>query len=191
MVQDFLDIFFKAVVLLFTFASSLLAAYSIQNKWRLRNVRLSWRSGKLLGYPLFSTLFMMMITALLLFSFQMTGGEELLIFGGYLWIGSMWFISSYLASKHYITDNGIVKNINDPSQTIPWYQVVDYVTSEHGKDHQYTFSYNLDDGTYDRVRLIIPAGKHNEFKKIVSYKLKKRFEGESLPDIDLKKLQEE
>ncbi|MFN1836234.1 hypothetical protein AB2B38_013305 [Balneola sp. MJW-20] len=189
--DTFLTFFFRGVVLLFTIASTFLAVYSIQNKWRLRNVRISWRNGKMGGYPLFSTVFLLLITILFVISFRVNGSERLILFGAYFWIGCMWFISSYLASKHYITDYGIVKNINDPSQTIPWYQVMDYVETRDGSGHQYTFSYNLDNGSYNQLKILIPASRHKAFKKIVSYKLEKRFEGQSLPDIDLKRLQEE
>ena len=48
---------FVLLLALFTLAATFLALYSIGNAVRLRNVRMSWNSGKLAGYPLFSTLF--------------------------------------------------------------------------------------------------------------------------------------
>ena len=49
---------FVLVLALFTLASTFLAAYSIANALRLRNIRMSWKRGKLAGYPVFSTSFL-------------------------------------------------------------------------------------------------------------------------------------
>lgn len=107
----------------------------------------------------------------------------------------MWFISSYLASKYYITDYGIVKNINDPSQTIPWFQILDYVELDGKKGVEYLFSYSemdksLNEG-YQQLKLFVPHKEHEAVKKIVSLKLENKIEGYSIPDIDLKRIQEE
>ncbi|MFW6348641.1 MAG: hypothetical protein ACOC2C_08555, partial [Cyclonatronaceae bacterium] len=53
-----------------------------------------------------------------------------LISGGYVFIALNWFVSSYFMSKRYITDHGIVKNINDPSQTVPWSCIQDFIEYE-------------------------------------------------------------
>ena len=62
--KELLLLFFQGVMVLFTITSTLLAAYSFQNKLRLRNVRLNWRAGKMRGYPLFATVFLGLITTL-------------------------------------------------------------------------------------------------------------------------------
>jgi hypothetical protein len=116
-------------------------------------------------------------------------------FFAYLWIGSMWFVSSYLASKYYITDYGIVKNINEPSQTIPWFQILDYVELPKKGGVEYLFSYSEMDKSltagYNQLKLFVPESRQNAVKKIVSLKLENRFEGPSIPDIDLKRIQED
>lgn len=193
--KELLLIFFQGVMVLFTIASTLLAGYSLQNKFRLRNVRLNWRAGKLRGYPLFATVFLGLITTLSLIVYLLDDTKNFGYFGAYFWIGSMWFVSSYLASKHYITDHGIVKNLNEPSQTIPWFQVLDYVEKEGLKGSEYTFSYSEMDKSltkgFKQVRLFVPASKRKEFQKTVSYKLKSRMEYDALPEIKLRKIQEE
>ncbi len=193
--KEVLLIFFQGVIVLFTVSSTLLAAYSFQNKLRLRNVRLNWRAGKMRGYPLFATVFLALITTLGLIVFLTDDTKNYGYFVAYGWIGGMWFISSYLASKHYITDHGIVKNINEPSQTIPWFQILDFVEKESLEGSEFTFSYSelnksLTKG-YKQIRLFVPASKRIEFQKLVSLKLKSRIESELLPDIDLRKIQEE
>ncbi|WP_232802866.1 hypothetical protein [Gracilimonas amylolytica] len=194
-INEVLSIFFRGVVLFFAVASTLMAGYSLQNKLRLRKVRLSWRSGKLKGYPLFATVFL--VLTLTLVSIVVVNGYSTRygILFAYLWIGCMWFVSSYLASKYYITDYGIVKNINDPSQTIPWFQILDYVERDGKKGKEYLFSYSemnksIREG-YQQLKLFVPFRQHEAVKKIVSLKLENKLEGQSIPDIDLKRIQEE
>ena len=193
--KEILLFFFQGVMVLFTVSSTLLAAYSFQNKLRLRNVRLNWRAGKMKGYPLFATVFLGLISTLGLIVFLIDDTKNFGYFAAYVWIGGMWFISSYLASKHYITDHGIVKNINEPSQTIPWFQILDFVEKESLEGSEYTFTYSEMDKAltkgYKQLRLFVPASKRKKFQKVVSLKLKSRIESDLLPDIDLRKIQEE
>ncbi len=193
--KEVLLLFFQSVMVLFTIASTLLAAYSFQNKLRLRNVRLSWRAGKLKGYPLFASVFLGLITTLGLIVYLIDDTRNFGYFAAYVWIGAMWFISSYLASKHYITDYGIVKNINEPSQTIPWFQILDFVEKETLTGCEYTFTYSEIDKAltkgYKQLRIIVPASKRIAFQKVVSLKLKSRIESDLLPDIDFRKIQED
>lgn len=193
--KEVLLLFFNGVIVLFTVASTLLAAYSFQNKLRLRNVRLNWRAGKMKGYPLFATVFLALITTLGLVVYLIDDTRNFGYFAAYIWIGGMWFISSYLASKHYITDHGIVKNINEPSQTIPWFQILDFVEKESLEGSEFTFTYSEMDKSltkgYKQLRLFVPASKRKAFQKLVSLKLKSRIESELLPDIDIRKIQED
>lgn len=193
--KEILLLFFQVVMVLFTVASTLLAAYSYQNKLRLRNVRLNWRAGKMKGYPLFATVFLGLITTLGVVVYLVDDTKNFGYFAAYVWIGGMWFISSYLASKHYITDHGIVKNINEPSQTIPWFQILDFVEKESLEGSEYTFTYSEMDKSltkgYKRLRLFVPATKRKRFQKVVSLKLKSQIESDLLPDIDLRKIQED
>ncbi|GAB5409819.1 MAG: hypothetical protein BalsKO_21840 [Balneolaceae bacterium] len=147
------------------------------------------------GYPLFATVFLGLIGSLSLVVLIIEDTTNYQIFSAYLWIGCMWFISSYLASKHYITDHGIVKNLNEPSQTIPWFQILDFVEREKLDGSDFTFTYSEMDKSltagYKQLRLFVPVVKRKSFQKIVSLKLKSHFEDESLPEIDLKRIQEE
>ncbi|MGN8224940.1 hypothetical protein [Gracilimonas sp. BCB1] len=193
--EDILSLFFRGVIVMFTIASTLLAGYSFQNKLRLRKVRLSWRSGKLRGYPLFATVFLGIVlglSAVVLFTGEIA---RFPIFFAYLWIGTMWFISSYLASKYYITDYGIVKNINEPSQTIPWFQILDYVERPGKNGIEYLFNYSEMDKSliegYKQLKLFVPRNRYKAVKKIVSLKLENKIEGQAIPDIDLKRIQED
>lgn len=193
--KEFLLFFFEGVIVLFTVASTLLAGYSLQNKFRLRNVRLNWRAGKMGGYPLFATAFLVLITLLGSIVFVKNDTANFGYFAAYVWIGMMWFVASYLASKHYITDHGIVKNINEPAQTIPWFQILDFVEKEANHGMEYTFTYSEMDKSliqgYKQLRLKVPSSRQKAFEKLVSLKLKSRIESEWFPDIDLRKIQED
>ena len=100
------------------------------------------------------------------------------IMWAYMWLSSMWFIASYLASKTYITANGIVKNINEPSQTIAWYNINDFAEHDTSLGKSYTFVYREEDESqlYHRLTLEVPFSRINDFKKIVSFRLEKRME---------------
>ena len=193
--KEVLLLFFQSVIVLFTIASTFLAAYSFQNKLRLRNVRLSWRAGKMKGYPLFASVFLGLITTLGLIVYLIDDTRNFGYFAAYVWIGGMWLISSYLASKHYITDYGIVKNINEPSQTIPWFQILDFVEKDTIGGCEYTFTYSEMDKAltkgYKQLRITVPASKRKAFQKVVSLKLRSRIESDLLPDVDLRKIQED
>lgn len=169
---------FVLLLSLFTLGATFLASYSLANAFRLRNVRVSWKSGKMKGYPLFSTLFLgftAILAAVVLYN-QLT--QFYTIVGCYSWMGVCWFTSSYFSSKSYITDHGIVKNINDPSQTIAWHQINDYVEKPSPRGSDYVFIYQekpqfLHKKRLIRLELFVPDRKAEKFDKIVSLKIGK------------------
>lgn len=167
---------FVLLLALFTFGATFLAAYTVANAIRLRNIRVSWKSGKLYGHPLFSTLFIGFLSVVALIV-VMNGIEQYYtIVGCYSWMGLCWFTSSYFTSKSYITDHGIVKNINDPSQTIAWHQIIDYVEKPSSKGSDYVFIYREISNDWNHKRLIrlelfVPDRSTLKFDKIVSLKI--------------------
>lgn len=169
---------FVLLLALFTLGATFLAVYTMANAFRLRNVRISWKSGKLNGYPLFSTLFLG-FTAIVFFVVLTNQIEQFYtIIGCYGWMGICWFTSSYFTSKSYITDHGIVKNINDPSQTIAWHQINDYVEKPASKGSEFVFIYqekaqNIIDKRLIRLELFVPDRKTDKFDKIVALKIGK------------------
>lgn len=120
-------------LLLFCLGSSMMTLVTLTNAVRLRNVLISWRSGQVLGLPAFPSFFL--TTSLLLFGLAWAQGfsQYFLICGAYVFIALNWFVSSYFMSKRYITDHGVVKNINDPSQTISWTRIQDFIEYEPQK----------------------------------------------------------
>ena len=169
---------FVLTLALFTLGAMLLATYTVANAVRLRNIRISWKSGKLIGYPLFSTLFLAFSAgmAALMYSYAMKPFYP--IMACYVWLGFCWFVSSYFTSKSYITDHGIVKNINDPSQTIAWHQISDYVEKPASKGSEFVFIYQPVQQKPQQKRLIrlelfVPDKKTDKFNKIIDLKIGK------------------
>ena len=165
----------------FTVATTLLAMVTLTNMVRLRNVQQVWRSGKLFGYPLFATIFLsfsLVMTAVVWFQ---SIDQHLTAMLCYIWIGVNWFVASHLMTKRYITDNGIVKNINDPSQTVAWHQIRDYAEHKLEQGSHFTFFYTPQNSGYElnaspiRLELSVPDEEVEEFKRILSRKLGRRF----------------
>lgn len=178
MIEINFDIVFWIILVTFTLGAAVLATMTMVNVIRLRNVRLSWASGKMWGYPLFSTLF--------LFSVLLLGGvvyyqgmtEGIIAAGLYSWMGLCWFTTSYFTAKRFITDHGIVKNVNEPSQTVAWHQIRDFVEKEDKRHTSYIFIYTPDeiDEPYNLIRLEldVPHRKRESFRKLISHKLGSR-----------------
>ncbi|MGM0739735.1 MAG: hypothetical protein ACQETM_11320, partial [Bacteroidota bacterium] len=110
----------------------------------------------------------------------------------YNWIGLNWFITSFLMSKRYVTDNGIVKNINDPSQTVAWNRIMDYVERIDGKHLKYIFFYPEhipgERSQNIRLELDIPAEKRRNFGNILQKKLGRRFSLGEFESIGIRQL---
>lgn len=155
-----------------------MATATLFNVVRLRNVRLSWKAGKIWGYPLFSTLFV--CSTLIVGGIALYYGsvEEIIAAGLYGWMGGCWFFTSFVATKRYITDHGIVKNVNEPMQTIAWHQIRDFVEKEKENHIHYIFIYSADiyDSTSELIRLElqVPIRKKEAFRNLISHKLGRR-----------------
>lgn len=152
---------------------------TLGNAVRLRRVKLSWKSGHFAGYPLFSTLFLGFLGFFLVISLVKSHQPEYSVFLSYAWIGINWFISAFLMSKHYITEHGIVKNVNDPSQTISWSQISDYFETKTEKGIRYSFVYQalgVSKKEFRRIEIEVPNSFLPAFKEMVSLKLSRRFD---------------
>jgi hypothetical protein len=158
-------------------ASFALVVFSVTNSIRLRNVRLTWNSGRIAGYPLFSSLFLMVMAAVTLTAVVHSDVASYPLVIGYSWIGVHWFLGSHLASRRYITDHGIVKNINEPSQTVAWNQIVDHVSQPAGRHTAYTFFFRVKDakgmlsGPLLRLELQVPSRRLDDFRRLIDLKL--------------------
>jgi hypothetical protein len=184
-----IHIIFWIMLGVFTLGAAGLATYALTNVIRLRNVRLSWKAGKLRGYPLFATLFMASALAVGSIALYQGAIEEIVAAGLYTWLGVCWFTTSYFATKRFITDYGIVKNVNEPSQTVPWHQIRDFVEKEKDQHIQYIFIYGMDESSSSdelvRLELDVPRKCKKEFQKLISHKLGNRIRCYVKENIDI------
>ncbi|MDX1617178.1 MAG: hypothetical protein R3224_00230, partial [Balneolaceae bacterium] len=107
----------------------------------------------------------------------------------YFWMGGGWFVNSYLASKRYITDNGIIKNINDPSQSIQWFQIRDYLEQDEGNYQKYIFLYRENEmenePKFVRLELDVPKKHLENFRNLLTHKLGRQINCYNTAGIDL------
>ncbi len=169
------------IAALFALASFILTVYTLNNVLRLRNVLITWPEGRLFGYPLFAFVFLASSIIYAIFNIvNGTGTMHLYLSAVYIFAGINWSVSSYFMSKRYITDHGIVKNINDPSQTVAWTDIHDFV--EQSDIHpSYTFLYKSNSGVQTpqqthRIELTVPEYKFKSFAKLLHHKLGRRFQ---------------
>lgn len=173
-----IPLFLWLLVGAFSLISSVLAASTLANVLRLRNVRMNWKAGRMRGYPLFATLFLCFNLVFLSVGIYQESLVELAMASLYMVLAVGWFVTSYLASKRYVTNHGIVKNVNDPSQTVAWHQIRDFVEQKHEKGVQFVFIYaDLPEKKSEkmvRLELDVPFNKLDDFKNLISHKLGRR-----------------
>ncbi|HLR25099.1 MAG TPA: hypothetical protein VK112_04470 [Fodinibius sp.] len=184
-----LNIIYWFLLGIFTLVAIGLTTATLLNVVRLRNMRLSWKAGKVKGYPLFASLFLLVTLAAVGIAIHQGTFDEMIAAGLYTWIGLCWFTASFYASKRYITDYGIVKNVNEPSQTVAWHQIRDFFEKEKGKHIHYIFIYSADiyDESSDLIRLElrVPKKRKKEFQNLISHKLGRRIRCYVNDDIDI------
>lgn len=177
MIETVTTVLFHWILGFFAVATPIISAYSVGNVLRLRQLRLSWNGGRMVGYPIFSSVFLLMmalVTSLAVWQ-QQTHLYSTVI--GLSWIGVNWFVVSVMASRRMITNTGIVKNVNEPAQTIHWTQIVDYSREDRSNGSHYTFFYQsvnqngLLTGPLMRLELFVPTNKVPPFQTLVNRKL--------------------
>lgn len=173
------DFILVSVLVFFIVVSTLLMVVTLGNALRLRRVKLSWKAGHFMGYPIFSSLFLAFLFVFSGVSLTYYSHPDFSIFISYHWIALNWFISSYLMSKRYITEYGLVKNVNDPSQTVSWTQVTDYFEHKQEKSVRFVFIYQRLVQTQkqtQRIELDVPKAFLPAFRQFLNFKLARRFD---------------
>lgn len=153
---------------LFAVVGVLVTLRVIQFRWRLRNVRLYWYARPLGIVPLFASFFLALILLLKLLPAEKLPLLTALDLNIYMGMGICLFVLTRELSLVYVTNNGIVKNVINPKQTIAWFHVVDYAAKENENGWNYVFIYRQD-GTKEPVRvdISIPNRKKEAFDKLV------------------------
>lgn len=165
---------YYAMLTVFVIGTTLLVLKSWVNTRRLRNVLMSWNAVSTSRWPLFPSVFLgiaaVAILANMVIGFHSWHVQELV----YLWMGLSWFAACRMMDITYITAHGIVKNINDPSQTVAWHHVNDYMELEETQGTSFTFFFATRKKAAlkaQRVRIHVPDSQKAAFQKILRYKV--------------------
>jgi hypothetical protein len=156
--------------------TSLLMLVTVTNRLRLRRVLVSWRTGGMLGLPLWPVVFLAAVLFFLAFGALGGHGVSPTLLLGYLVGGSFWLVSSILSSTVIVSDYGLIRNVNCADRAVSWGQVVDYFEFSGGKKRGYVFFYADGSGTRRRLALQVPQAHRRRVQAILSGKLDTRFE---------------
>ena len=154
----------------------LLLIVTVMNRMRVRHVRLTWRTGKLLGLPLWPTVF---LGAVLLFGLgAMVMGQvfPLQMMVGYVAGGLFWFVASLLSTSVLVTEHGLIYHMNRSGHAVTWEQVVDYFETASAQKQCYVFFYLDPSDTRRRLEVSIPRSHRAPFRRIIAEKLDTRFD---------------
>ena len=150
----------SALVLLFVAVTGLLLVVSVARRSRLRRVRLSWGSGKLLGLPLIPTVFLTIVVGLIGLELAVDGSATSLgwvVLLGYLTGGIFWYIGAVLSTSVIVTDWGLSRRCRGKTETLPWHEVTDYLASGEARQATYIFFRVDDRGRKQRFELEVPS----------------------------------
>jgi hypothetical protein len=156
--------------------TSLLLLVTVMNRMRVRHVLLSWRTGKLLGLPVWPTLFLGAVVLFFIGSLVIGQAFPLKFVTGYLVGGVFWFVASLLSSSVLVTKHGFICHPHRAGQAVAWGQVVDYFETHETRKHRYVFFYLDPAETRRRLALDIPHLQQAAFSQVVAEKLDARFE---------------
>jgi hypothetical protein len=160
----------------FVSVTALLLLVTVANRLRVRHVLLSWRSGRVLAFPVAPALFIALVLAFLGYALMTGHGFAPLLFTGYLVGGTLWFLSGLFSASVIVTDCGILRHAKKASHCVGWGQVVDYFETARGAKHEYVFFYLDRDGVRRRFEVHVPAALRERFQEIVNAKLDLRFD---------------
>ncbi len=159
----------------FVSVTFLLLIVTVMNRTRVRHVRLSWRTGKLLGFPLWPTLFLGTVVLFLVGALAFAQVLLLNAVAGYVIGGLLWFASSLLSSMVLVTEHGLICHPNRAGHAVAWEQVTDYFTTMVGRKMCYVFFYLDSSDTRRRLTVKPPRACHAAFAETVAEKLDARF----------------
>ena len=153
-----------------------LLVVTLMNRRRVRGVVLSWRTGRLFGFPLWPSLFLGLVMALLGYALIASPALSSLL-AGYVVGGALWLTASLMMRSVIVTEQGLLLNVNRTSERVSWQAVVDYFERTETPGRHYVFFYRAPDATRQRLEVRVPASCAEAFQCIVSTQLDDRFNG--------------
>lgn len=167
------------LVALFVGVSVLILAAGLLRRWRVKDVSMSWPSGRFFGLPLCPTLFLAAVV-ILIGQTVITGEQVFSIswvaLGAYAFGGLCWYLGEMLSGATMVTDWGVDTQSGRRHLMLPWHDVTDYVVTDHRKRRRYVFFRVDAQGYKQRVEIFVPPGLRERFQSIVELKLDSRFD---------------
>lgn len=167
------------LVVLFVATTFSLFAATLINRFRLRRIVFTWSSGKLMGFPLLPSMFLIAMGGI--FAYLYFGGYAKhpmrpWLLSGYVMGGVLWYVAALVSNSIIITDYGIIRGVNRMAKAIAWGQIVDYVTHESQRKTSYIFFILDEKGHKQRVELDVPRAHVSRFAEIVQQRVDARFD---------------
>lgn len=173
---DFLSVLHLALLAAFIGVASLSMLLTLISHLRVRRALLSWQQGRWGGIPIGPACFL--IAALAGLGYALVQGHPVRpsVLVGYPAGGAFWLVAAYLARTVFVTEYGIIHDVNRISQAVAWSQMADYFVVETERESRYVFFYR-EEGSSQRCRLevTVPARHTEVFQQIVYQKLEARF----------------
>lgn len=154
----------------------LLLVVTIVNRLRVRQVWLSWPTGRLLGIPLWPSVFLGAVLGLFTVSAAVGSTMPLYAFAGYLLGGLCWLAAAWLAGTVLVTAHGLLPDVNRPDHAVAWEQIVDYFETAGRRECRYVFLYLDDLDHRQRLEIRVPIRRAASFQHFVRTKLDARFD---------------
>ena len=153
--------------MLFVSVTTVLMAGAIINRLRIQPIRMIWygqgfRSG--FGW---STLFLGIFLAAVVYAGIAENSFYLFLGIGYLAGGICWCVAMRLSSASIVTDFAVIRNMSSCGNAMCWNQVVDYFVHDRGKSLQYTFLYVNRDGAHARFDVQVPRAYKRNFNRMI------------------------
>jgi len=177
--SDILNSIHGILVVLFVATTFLLLAATLVNRFRLRRIVLTWAGGRLFGFPLLPSLFLLAMGGIFVY-FYMGGNAsspmQPWLLAGYILGGVQWYVAALVSNSIIVTEYGIIQSVNRMSKAISWNQIVDYVTHESQRKTAYIFFVLNDKGRKERVELEVPKQQVARFSETVKQRVDARFD---------------
>ena len=187
---DLLEPLYLLALCGFVGATSTFMLVSLINRARVCNVFQTWprRGGR--SWPVWPVAFLVLSFALLVASLWLHHEPAALTLFGYLAGGLFWLVAATLARTTYVTDQGLVRSVNRPSDRLLWRHVTDYFCAPQEKGAQRYVFFHRSEGKHRRFEITVPAGHGKRFQRTVHFKVDERLEGRARSVYDRETLEE-
>ena len=173
------------VFVLFSFmcCTATLFILAVVRRLRIGKPVKQFRTGWLLGLPLFQSLFLCFVTILYLqgASDGLTTSNMILL--AYMVSGAWWVWSTVMSQSVYVTRSGIVTDLWSSSGFLPWWRVSDYFSVRRGHTATFAFFVEHHFGLLRRVEFEVPSSDAAEFTRAIDRMTAYRFSGEDFANL--------